>query len=183
MKMIMNAFQPSYKSKAKNYKYFYRGQYSVMPDADDIIQGMKEKKQKLQKYEESLKKFQYKKALNQALEQRNPEVVLALIEELIQRDALEISLANRTPDELIALVNFIQWKISDYRYQSTLVQVLRFLIDMYQGILGTGHSPELDSLFGNDLYSKLGQEIEQSENLIMLSGQIEMVQKMTAMFH
>lgn len=57
MKMIMNAFQPQYKSKAKNYKYFYRGQYSVMPDVDDIIQGMKEKKQKLQKYEESLKKF------------------------------------------------------------------------------------------------------------------------------
>ena len=37
-----------------------------MPDADDIIQGMKDKKQKLQRYEESLKKFQYKRALNEA---------------------------------------------------------------------------------------------------------------------
>lgn len=155
MKMIMNAFQPSYKSKSKNYKYFYRGQYSVMPDADDIIQGMKDKKQKLQRYEESLKKFQYKRALSEALEQRNPEIVCALIEELIQRSALEIALANRSPDELMALVKFIQWKISDYRYQSTLVQVLRFLIDMYQGVLGTGHFPELDQLLANSLNSKL----------------------------
>ena len=154
-----------------------------MPDADDIIQGMKEKKQKLQKYEESLKKFQYKKALNEALEQHNPEIICALIEELIQRSALEISLANRSPDELVALVEFIQWKISDYRYQNTLVQVLRFLIDMYQGVLGTGHTPELDHLLTNNMNSKLQQEIEQSENLIMLQGQIEMVQKMTALFN
>jgi len=87
-----------------------------MPDADDIIQSMTNKKQKLQKYETSMKNFQYKKSLNQALEQQNPEVVCTLLEELIQRDALELALANRSPDELMSLVQFIQWKISDYRY-------------------------------------------------------------------
>jgi hypothetical protein len=50
------------------------------------------------------------------LEQTNPEVVCTLLEELIQRDALEMALANRSPDELMKLVQFIQWKISDYRY-------------------------------------------------------------------
>lgn len=54
---IMNAFETSFKSKAKNYKYFYRGQYSVMPEPEDIIAGMKERKLKLQKYEQALKKF------------------------------------------------------------------------------------------------------------------------------
>ena len=109
-----------------------------MPDADDIIQSMTNKKQKLQKYETSMKNFQYKKSLNQALEQQNPEVVCTLLEELIQRDALELALTNRSPDELMKLVQFIQWKISDYRYQNVLVQVLRFLIDAYSGVLGTG---------------------------------------------
>lgn len=47
MKMIMNAFQPKFKSTAKNYKYFYRGQYNVMPEADDIVQSMKQKRVKL----------------------------------------------------------------------------------------------------------------------------------------
>jgi hypothetical protein len=46
-----------FKSTAKNYKYFYRGQYNIMPDADDIIQSMTNKKQKLQKYESSMKNF------------------------------------------------------------------------------------------------------------------------------
>ena len=44
MKMIMKAFTPNFKSTAKNYKYFYRGQYDATPDTDDIIQGMKGKK-------------------------------------------------------------------------------------------------------------------------------------------
>ena len=59
MKMIMNAFQPNFKSTSKSYKYFYRGQYGVMPEAEDIISGMKSKKQHLQKFEQSLKQFQY----------------------------------------------------------------------------------------------------------------------------
>jgi len=117
-KLIESAFTQnmSFKSTAKNYKYFYRGQYNIMPDADDIIQSMTNKKQKLQKYESSMKNFQYKKSLNQALDVQNPEVVCTLLEELIQRDALELAVANRSPEELMSLVKFIEWKISDYRY-------------------------------------------------------------------
>lgn len=44
MKMIINAFQPTFTSTSKNYKYFYRGQYDAMPDADDLVQGMSSKK-------------------------------------------------------------------------------------------------------------------------------------------
>ena len=55
--MILNAFKPNFKSTSKSYKYFYRGQYSVMPAPEDIISGMTQTKSKLQKYEQSLKKF------------------------------------------------------------------------------------------------------------------------------
>jgi hypothetical protein len=68
-----------------------------------------------------LKKFQYKKALNDSLIQNNPETVLALLEELIQRGGLEIALANRSADELQMVAEFIKWKICDYRYQNVLV--------------------------------------------------------------
>lgn len=49
MKMILQAFDPSknIKSTAKNYKYFYRGQYNVTPDTSDVISGMQGKKQRL----------------------------------------------------------------------------------------------------------------------------------------
>ena len=63
---------------------------------------------------------------------------MALFEELIQRGGIEIALANRSPEELQMLVDFIKWKICDYRYQNVLIQVLRFVIDMYQGVIGNG---------------------------------------------
>ena len=120
-KMIMNALQPNFKSKAKNYKYFYRGQYSVVPDTEDMIGGINSKKQKLQPFEHTLKRFQYQKALTQAIDSKNPEVVIALIEELVHRNGLEIALANRSEADLVKVLEFIQWKVSDYRYQSVLI--------------------------------------------------------------
>lgn len=39
-----------------------------MPEAEDIVSGMKSKKQSLQRFEQSLKQFQYQKALNDALD-------------------------------------------------------------------------------------------------------------------
>ena len=38
-------------STSKNYKYFYRGQYVVKADPDDIISGELSKKRKLQPFE------------------------------------------------------------------------------------------------------------------------------------
>ena len=176
MKMIMNAFQPQFKSTSKNYKYFYRGQYAVMPDTTDIVQSMKTRKQKLQKFEHSLKQFQYKKALNQALEQNSPEVVYSLFEELIQRSgALEIALANRSESELMQLLNFISWKINDYRYQEVLLQVLRFVIDMYSGVMG--NSPQVDELLTMGLLRQVSDEVQIDQELLQLKGQIDLAQK------
>lgn len=46
----------------------------------------------------------------------SPETVLALMEELIIRNGLEIALSNRNEEELEDIVNFIIIKISDHRY-------------------------------------------------------------------
>lgn len=57
----------------------------------------------------ALKKFNYKEALSSALKkhensQENPEIVIALLEELILRGGLEISLARRDPEELLVVL-------------------------------------------------------------------------------
>uniref|UniRef100_A0A7S3IDX3 U3 small nucleolar RNA-associated protein 15 C-terminal domain-containing protein n=1 Tax=Strombidium inclinatum TaxID=197538 RepID=A0A7S3IDX3_9SPIT len=185
MKMIMKAFQPKeFQSTSKNYKYFYRGQYGVMPDPDDIVQGMKGKKVKLQKFEVALRKFQYKQALNEAIDQGNPEVVLTLIEELIQRGgkSLEIALSNRSDDELKKLLEFVKWKITDYRYQHVLVQILRFTLDLYSSVLGTGLAPEVDQMVTGDMLKLVEQEGQLGGHLGELKGQIDLVMKMQAVF-
>ena len=61
---------------------------------------------------------------------------MALLEELIERGGFEISLANRSEQELLLLLDFILWKVADYRYQALLLEVLRVIIDLYSGVIG-----------------------------------------------
>ena len=67
-----------------------------------------------------------------------------MVEELIQRGSLEIALSNRSEAELLKVLKFVHWKLHDYRYQNVILQILRFVVDMYQGVLGTGHSTLVD---------------------------------------
>ena len=106
-----------------------------MPDEEAVTSGIQGRAVKLQPYEQSLKKFEYKKAFDQALAAKNPEVVLALIEELVERGALERALAGRTPEGLLQIVAFLRWKMVDHRYQGVLVEVARVILDMYSAPL------------------------------------------------
>ena len=63
-----------------------------------------------------MKTFEYKKALNSVLKTQNPEIIVALMEELMQRGGLEIALASRDPGELEQVLGFLKWKVSDHRY-------------------------------------------------------------------
>ena len=136
-------------STSKNYKYFYRGQYVVTADPDDIQAPQKTKKKKLQNYEQKLKRFEYKNALTSALDSKNPEITLSLIEELVQRDGLYIAIANRSEGELHKLVDFIIWKIPDHRYSAVLYDVARITLDIYAGVIGL--SDKLDGKLFKEL--------------------------------
>jgi hypothetical protein len=51
-KLIKNALQSSFVSKAKNYKYFYRGKYSTLiPEEGDMLAQTQARKAKLQPFE------------------------------------------------------------------------------------------------------------------------------------
>lgn len=47
-----------------------------------------------------MKTFEYKLALSSALNTKNPEVIVALFEELIERNGLFIAIGNRSEIEL-----------------------------------------------------------------------------------
>ena len=146
---MFDAFEPKMISTSKNYKYFYRGQYLVTPDAEDIQAPAQRKKKKLQAYEQRLKRFEYREALNAALDTRNPEITLSLIEELVERDALFIALANRDEDDLVKLFDFLIWKLPDHRFTQVLLEVARITLDMYAGVIG------LSDRFDNKLFNQL----------------------------
>ncbi len=74
--------------------------------------------------------------MNKALQTGNPEVVVALCEELVERGALYIAIGNRSEEELEQLLKFLIWKVGDHRYAAVLVEITRITIDMYTGVLG-----------------------------------------------
>ena len=48
--------------------------------------------------------------------------------------------------------------------------MLRFVIDMYQGVIGSGQNPYVDGMFNDELRTILGNEIEVNQNLVQLKG-------------
>lgn len=82
-----------------------------------------------------MKSFQYKASLKKALASGNPEVVVALFEELVERGALYTAIGSRSEEELQSLLKFLVWKVGDYRYAAVLLEVTRITIDMYSAVL------------------------------------------------
>ncbi len=102
-----------------------------------------------------MKSFEYKQALTSALATKNPEVIVALIEELVERDGLFIALGNRSEQELCVLLEFLVWKISDYRYSNVLIEVARIVLNMYAGVVGL--SDKVDYRLFKDLETEVRQ--------------------------
>jgi len=111
----MYKLEQNLQSTSKPYKYFFRGQY-VKPSAEDITLSEPSKKVKLSQFDKHLKAFEYKQALNAALAQKNPETIVGLLEEFVDRGVLELALSGRSPVELQSLLQFIKWKSNDHRF-------------------------------------------------------------------
>lgn len=77
----------------KNYKYFFRGQNEK--SEKDTLEVFGSAKKKLKEYDIYFKKFQYHSALDAALLTKNVEIIISVLEELLDRNALKVALLNR----------------------------------------------------------------------------------------
>jgi len=155
----------------KNYKYFYRGQYENELKENEIT-AEKGKKIKFQDYDIYLKKFQYHNALDSVLKKNNVEVILSLIEELIDRNALKIALLNRTEEDLILILNFIKWKIRDPKATNVLVYVLNLVIEYYMVMLEK--SPQITRIF-REINNIINDEIKMENDLNEINNKIDLL--------
>ncbi|KAI3449563.1 hypothetical protein Pfo_006228 [Paulownia fortunei] len=92
--------RPSY------FRYFHRGQ-NVKPLAGDYL-IKRPKKVKLAEYDKLLKKFRHKEALVTVLNGKNPENVVAVMEELVSRRMLLKCVSNLDTEEFGLLLGFLQ---------------------------------------------------------------------------
>ncbi|KAK9712599.1 U3 small nucleolar RNA-associated protein 15 [Basidiobolus ranarum] len=153
------------------YQYFVRGKGYNPTQEDFKVETMKRKK--LTDYDKYLKAFQYSNALDAVLSKnRNPLIVVSLIEELVHRDGLRSSLQGRDDISLEPIVQFLVKNISHPRYTGLLVDVANVILDMYSVVLG--QSPLIDELF-QSLNERIKKEINFQKDLMKVIGSLDML--------
>ena len=153
------------------YSYFMRGAHEKAHDPDDYLL-LHQKKQKLAEYDSLLRKFRYGDALDKVLQQRQPQVVIAVIEELGKRRGLTIALSNRDEESLEAILSFTIRFIDDPKYSTYLIGVAHILCDIYGTLIG--QSSVVDELFSK-LRNKVTNECSAQRMLLRMLGQIDFV--------
>lgn len=120
--------------RAGTYAYFVRGA-DASADADDHVVIM-ERRKKLKSYDVLLRQFRYGDAVDEALASRQPDAVVAVLEELSKRRGLTQALSNRDEETLEPLLAFTARYVSKPRYSSVLAGVAEMLCDIYGAYVG-----------------------------------------------
>lgn len=154
--------------RAGTYAYFVRGH-----DVDaghDFVALQQEKKRKLATFDLALRQFRYGDALDDALQTRQPQAVVAVLEELGKRRGLTIALSNRDEETLEPLLSFTVRYISRPQFSSLLIGVAHKLCDIYGNV--AGQSETIDELF-DKLRKQVQNECRVQKSLLRIVGQLD----------
>lgn len=111
-----------------NHRYFQRGQGQKPKEGDYLV--MRPKKLKLAEHDKLLKKFRHREALASVLASKNPENVLAVMEELVARKKLLKCITNLDVEELELLLIFLHKYCTVPRYSSLLMKLTERVLEM-----------------------------------------------------
>jgi len=157
--------------KAGTYAFFTRGMNADAVAGDYIVEAAG-KKRKLRKFDLALKQFRYGDALDEALETRIPQIVVAVLEELGKRRGLSIALSNRDEESLEPILSFTVRYISRPRFSALLIGVANMLIDIYGDV--AGQSEVIDELFAK-LKNQVTAECRAQKMLLRVVGQLDAI--------
>ncbi|KAM7275225.1 hypothetical protein ACFE04_017091 [Oxalis oulophora] len=117
------ALKPSY------YRYFTRGQSDKPSEGDFLV--MRTKKVKFAEHDKLLKKFHHKEALVSAIgNNKNPESVVAVMEELVSRKKLLKCVSNLDTEELGLLLVFLQKNSTMPRHSNFLMGLTKKVLQI-----------------------------------------------------
>ncbi|CBI32284.3 unnamed protein product, partial [Vitis vinifera] len=114
--------RPSY------FRYFHRSQGEKPSEGDYLI--TRPKKVKIAEHDKLLKKFRHKDAFVSALSGKNPENVVAVMEELVARKKLLKCVSNLDTEELGLLLAFLHRHSTVPRYAGLLMGLTKKVVQM-----------------------------------------------------
>ncbi|XVF72519.1 hypothetical protein PTKIN_Ptkin12aG0127700 [Pterospermum kingtungense] len=154
-------------SRPTYFRYFHRGQSEKPAEGDYLV--TRTKKVKLAEHDKLLKKFRHKDALVSVLGRKNPENVVAVMEELVARKKLLKCVSNLDADELGLLLMFLHKHAATPRYSSLLMGLTQKVIEMRAEDIRSS-----DALKGHirNLKRSIEEEIKIQQSLQEIRGTI-----------
>ena len=131
----------------------------------------KKQKIKLNESDKYIKKFQYQKALNSAIE-KDDEIVFSIIDELVDRNTLKLALFNEDQNSLIKILKLIKKKIHNPSKMNQIIYLME-LINKFYGVF-KGKNGEIDNLF-NEIEKEINEEIQFEKDLIKFESDINSI--------
>ncbi|TDH72813.1 uncharacterized protein CCR75_005253 [Bremia lactucae] len=151
-----------------SYKYLLRGKNAKPAAADFLVATSRHRR--IQPYDRALRKFDYKKALNEALDTRSPVIVASMLEELRLRVGLKRALGGRDEESLEPLLAFLIKYVTDPKYALLLIHVCTLVCDLYAPKLS--QSILIDGLFVK-LCEKLNEELRMQKQVLSVVGMMD----------
>ncbi|CAM9791641.1 unnamed protein product [Laminaria digitata] len=149
-------------------KYFNRGKTEAGEEGDVKVKAIKVKA--LASYDDSLRKFRYREALDRGLETRNPLVVAALLEALQERGALEKALAGRDAEGLEPVLQYLSKYLANPRHTEQLAGVTTAVLDLYGDVVTS--SPRAIGLLAK-LCNQVKREVGFQKDMLSLLGAMD----------
>ena len=167
---LLDPSKYSEKPVVKNYRYFFRGQYNNNMDDEELFLDKKQKI-KLSESDKYIKKFQYQKALNTAIE-KDDEIVFSIIDELVDRNTLKLALFNEDQNSLINILKLIKKKIHNPNKMNQIIYLMD-IINKFYGVF-KGKNEEINNLF-NEIEKEINDEINFEKDMIKLDSDINAI--------
>jgi len=144
------------------------GEDAEQPDAIDDLRIARVRRQRLKPYDALLKSFKYHLALDASLATKRPTIIISMLDELINRNALVLALANRDANSLMPLLHFTDRYLAIPSYAPLLLDLLHLILDLYTPVLGS--VPEFDALIYRLCRVTIKHEVETQKNLITMQA-------------
>uniref|UniRef100_T1JFR7 U3 small nucleolar RNA-associated protein 15 homolog n=1 Tax=Strigamia maritima TaxID=126957 RepID=T1JFR7_STRMM len=172
-KPIDNDCEP--RKRKASYRYSLEAK-AFQPTHNDIRVSEEKRPKGLATHDEHLRKFNSSLALDSALEEdrtkHKPEMVVAVLKELIARKAIRAAVAGKTPRNLCILLYFLQRHVNDVRFMRVLVDVANIVLDIYSPAATDSRSLRLA---WKKLHSKLERGVGYMKQVMSLKGTMEIL--------
>jgi len=142
------------------------------PQHDLVLNSRQGPQADLSKSDNFLRQFEYKKALSEVLKTHDPIVIVSMMQELENRDGLEIAIAGRDEASLILLLHFLKDSLTNPLFTPYLIKIFHLVLDIYSYVIG--RSPAVDHML-HQISGSIKKELAIQSKLLPLMGTLEFI--------